>query len=137
MDKTHGPLHACAPIEALDASMYSFVVSKVHTPSVAKLPQNALGRLLLLLFTSQAAALLRWPLSISSARHHHVEVQLSTLSILRLAAAQHIGMACTNHWIYMKVKKRVKFQSLLLFYNTLYSNMCVRILGMMFYDSIS
>ena len=36
MDKTAGPLHACAPNEALDASMYSFVVSKVHTPSVAK-----------------------------------------------------------------------------------------------------
>ena len=70
------------------------------------LTQNALGRLLLLLFTSQAAALLRRPLSISSVRHHHVEVQLSTLSILRLAAAQHIGMACTNHWIYVKVKKR-------------------------------
>ena len=36
MDKTPGPLRACAPIKALDASMYSFVVSKVHTPSVAK-----------------------------------------------------------------------------------------------------
>ena len=34
--KTPIPLHACAPIEALDASMYSFVVSKVHTPSVVK-----------------------------------------------------------------------------------------------------
>ena len=40
MDKTHGLLRACAPIEALDASMYSFVVSKVHTPSVAKLPDS-------------------------------------------------------------------------------------------------
>ena len=34
--KTPIPLCACAPIEALDTSMYSFVVSKVHTPSVAK-----------------------------------------------------------------------------------------------------
>ena len=68
--------------------------------------QNALGRLLLLLSTSQAAALLCWPLSISSVRHHHVEIQLFTLSILHLAAAKHLGMACTNHWIYMKVKKR-------------------------------
>ena len=62
MDKTPVPLRAFAPIEALDASiidtiyasMYLFVISKVHTPSVAK--QNALGRLLLLLSTSQAAA---------------------------------------------------------------------------------
>ena len=36
VDKTPIPLCACAPIEALDASMYSLVVSKVHTPSVAK-----------------------------------------------------------------------------------------------------
>ena len=36
MHKTPVLLHACAPIEALDVSMYSFVVSKVHTPSVAK-----------------------------------------------------------------------------------------------------
>ena len=34
-------------------------------------------------------------------------------------------------------EKKVKFQSLLLFYNTLYSNIRVRILGMTFYDSIS
>ena len=40
MAKTHGPFRACAPIEALDGSMYSFVVSKVHTPSVAKLPDS-------------------------------------------------------------------------------------------------
>ena len=59
----------------------------------------------MLLFTSQAAASLRRPLSISSVRHHHVEIQPSTLLILRLAAAQHLGMACTNHWIYVKVKK--------------------------------
>ena len=36
MDKTPIPIRACAPIEASDASMYSFVVSKVHTPSDAK-----------------------------------------------------------------------------------------------------
>ena len=36
MDKTPILLRACAPIEALDASMYSFVVSSVHTPSIAK-----------------------------------------------------------------------------------------------------
>ena len=40
MAKTHGPFRACAPIEALDGSMYSLVVSKVHTPSVAKLPDS-------------------------------------------------------------------------------------------------
>ena len=40
MDKTHGLLRACALIEALDASMYLFVVSKVHTPSVAKQPDS-------------------------------------------------------------------------------------------------
>ena len=61
------------------------------------LTQNALGRLLLLLFTSQAAASLRPPLSISSVQHHYVEIQPSTLSILRLAAAQHLGMVCANH----------------------------------------
>ena len=68
--------------------------------------QNALVRLLLLLSTSQAAASLCWPLSIFSVRHHHVEIQLFALSILRLAAAKHFGMACTNHWIYVKVKNR-------------------------------
>ena len=36
MDKNPVPFCACAPIEALDPSMYSFVVLKVHTPSVAK-----------------------------------------------------------------------------------------------------
>ena len=36
MDKTPVPLRTCAPIKALDASMYLFAVSKVHTPSVAK-----------------------------------------------------------------------------------------------------
>ena len=36
VDKTPFPLRVCAPIEALDTSMHSFVVSKVHTPSVAK-----------------------------------------------------------------------------------------------------
>ena len=34
-------------------------------------------------------------------------------------------------------EKKVKFQSLLLFYSTLYSNIRVRILGMTFYDGIS
>ena len=36
-----------------------------------------------------------------------------------------------------KGEKRVKFQSLLLFYSTLYSNIRVRILGRTFYDGIS
>ena len=57
------------------------------------------------LFTLQAAALFRWPLSISSVWYHHVKIQLSTPSILHLAAAPYLGMACTNHWIYVKVKK--------------------------------
>ena len=34
-------------------------------------------------------------------------------------------------------EKKVKFQSYLLFYSTLYSNIRVRILGMTFYDGIS
>ena len=135
MDKTPVPLRACAPIEALDASMYSFVVSKVHTPSELQsyLTQNALGRLLLLLFTSQAAASLRRPLSISSVWHHHVEIQPSPLSILRLSAAQHLGMACANHWIYVKVKKcKISVFTIILQYI-----IRVRILGMTFYDGIS
>ena len=97
------------------------------------LTQNALGRLLWLLFTSQAAASLRRPLSISSVWHHHVEIQPSTLSILRLAAAQHLGMACVNHWIYVKVKKcKISVFTIILQYI-----IRVRILGMTFYDGIS
>ena len=97
------------------------------------LTQNALGRLLLLLFTSQAAASLRRPLSISSVWHHHVEIQPSTLSILRLAAAQHLGMACASHWIYVKVKKcKISVFTIILQYI-----IRVRILGMTFYDGIS
>ena len=46
MDKTHGSLRACAPIEALDASMYLFVVSKVHAPSGAKQPDSKCFRVL-------------------------------------------------------------------------------------------
>ena len=92
------------------------------------LTQNALGRLLLLLFTSQAAASLRRPLSISSVWH-----QPSTLSILHLAAAQHLGMACANHWIYVKVKKcKISIFTIILQYF-----IRVRILGMTFYDGIS
>ena len=97
------------------------------------LTQNALGKLLLLLFNSQAAALLRRPLSISSVWHHHLEIQPSTLSILCLAAAQHLGMACANHWIYVKVKKcKISVFTIILQYI-----IRVRIVGMTFNDGIS
>ena len=87
----------------------------------------------MLLFTSQAAASLRRPLSISSVWHHHVEIQPSTLSILHLAAAQHLGMACVYHWIYVKVKKcKISVFTIILQYI-----IRVRILGMTFYDGIS
>ena len=120
MDKTPVPLCACAPIEALDASMYSFVVSKVHTPSVAKLPDSKCFReapdasFHLTSCSFVKTALVHFQCMASSRG-----IQPSTLSILRRAAAQHLGMSCVNHWIYVKVKN-VKFQSLLLFYNTLY-----------------
>ena len=87
----------------------------------------------MLLFTSQAAASLRRPLSISSVWHHHVKIQPSTLSILRLAAPQHLGMVCVNHWIYVKVKKcKISVFTIILQYI-----IRVRILGMTFYDGIS
>ena len=87
----------------------------------------------MLLFTSQAAASLRRPLSISSVWHHHMEIQPSTLSILRLAAAQHLGISCVNHWIYVKVKKcKISVFTIILQYI-----IRVRILGMTFYDGIS
>ena len=36
MDNTPGLLHACALNEAVDASLYSYVISKVFTPSIIK-----------------------------------------------------------------------------------------------------
>ena len=121
MAKTHGPLRACAPIEALDGSMYSFVVSKVHTPSVAKLPDSKCFReALVASFHLTSCSFVKTALVHFSVRHHHVEIQPSILSILRLAAAQHLGMACANHWIYVKVKKGKISVFIINFYNTLY-----------------
>ena len=102
----------------------------------SNLTQNALGRLLLLLSTSQAAASLSWPLSISSVRHHHMEIQLSANKTAPRSST------ASWHGLYKPMdlresEKKVKFQSLLLFYNTLYSNIRVCILGMTFYDGIS
>ena len=62
-----------------------------------------------------------------------MEIQPSTLSILRLAAAQHLGMACTNNWIYVNVKKG----KISVFAIILYSYIRVCILGMTLYDNIS
>ena len=36
VDNTPGPLRTCALNEALDACLYSYMVLKVHTPSVIK-----------------------------------------------------------------------------------------------------
>ena len=93
-------------------------------------------RLPLFLSTSYAAASLWRPLSISSVWHHHVEIQLSTLYTAPSSST------ASWHGLYKPLdlhegERRVKLQSYLLFYNTLYSNTLARILGVMFNDSIS
>ena len=137
MDNTTGPLRACVLNEAFDASPHLYLVSKVQTPSVIKQPDSKCFRGLLLLFsTSHAAASLRRPLSISSLWHHHVEIQLSTLYTAPSSNT------ASWHGLYKPLDlhegaRRVKLQSYLLFYNTLYSNTLAQILGVTFNDGIS
>ena len=138
MDNTPGPLCACALNKALDASMHSHVVSKVLIPSVMKQPDSKCFReapvvsFHLTCCSFVMMALVHFKSMASSCGNS----TLYTLSILCLAAAQHLGMACTNHWIYIhKGERRVTLHSLLLFYNTLYSNTHVRILGVTFQSS--
>ena len=138
MDKTLDPLRACAPIEALDASMYSFVVSKVHTPSVAKQSDSKCFReapvasFHLTSYSFIMMALVHFQCTASSRGN-------STLHTFNTAPS---SSTVSWHGLYKPLdlresEKKIKFQSFLSFYNTLYSNICVRILGMTFYDGIS
>ena len=138
MDKTPVPLRACAPIEALNASMYSFVVSKVHTLSVAKqrdskcFREAPIASFHLTSCSFVMMALVHFQCTASS--HGN-----STLRIFNIAPS---SSKVSWYGLYKPLdlregEKKVKFQSLLLFYSTLYSNIHVRILGMTFYDGIS
>ena len=138
MDKTPIPLRAYAPMEALDASMYSFVISKVHTPSVAKQRDSKCFR--------EAPVASFHLTSCSFVMMALVHFQCKALSrgnsTLRTFNTAPSSSKASWHGLYKPLdlregEKKVKFQSLLLFYNTLYSNICVRILGMTFYDDIS
>ena len=117
MDKTPGPLRACAPIEALDASMYSFVVSKVHTPSVAKQPDSKCFREapVASFHLTVMMALVYFQCTASSCGN-------STLHTFNAAPSSSTASwhACTNHWIYVKVKKG-KISVFAIIFNTLYS----------------
>ena len=135
MDKTPSPLRACAPNEALDASMYSFVVWKVHTPSIAKQPYSKCFRKAPVAFFHLPScsfvmmALVHFQCTASS--HGN-----STPHTFNTAPS---SSTASWHGLYKPLdlhegERRVKF---LLFYNTLYRNIHVRIIGMTSYDSIS
>ena len=138
MDKTPIPLRAGVPIEVLDASMYSFVVSKVHTPSVAKQRDSKCFREapVASFHLTSCSFVMMAPVHFQCAASSHGN---STLHTFNTAPS---SSKASWHGLYKPLdlregEKKVKFQSLLLFYSTLYSNIRVRILGMTFYDGIS
>ena len=121
MDKTPVPLRACAPIEALDASMYSFVVSKVHTPSVAKLPDSKCFR------EAPVASFHLTSCSFAKTALVHFQCMASSRGNSTLYTFNTAPSSSTASWHGLckpldlrEGEKNVKFQSLLLFYNTLY-----------------
>ena len=138
MDKTPIPLRACTPIEALDASMYSFVVLKVHTPSVAKQRDSKCFR------EAPVASFHLTSCSFVMMALVHFQCTASSHgnSTLRTFNTAPSSSKASWHGLYEPLdlcegEKKVKFQSLLLFYSTLYSNIRVRFLSMKFYDGIS
>ena len=121
MDKTPVPLCAYAPIEALDASMYSFVVSKVHTPSVAKLPDSKCFR------EAPVASFHLTSCSFVKMALVHFQCMASSRGNSTLYTFNTAPSSSTASWHGLckpldlrEGEKNVKFQSLLLFYNTLY-----------------
>ena len=121
MDKTPVPLRAYAPIEALDASMYSFVVSKVHTPSVAKLPDSKCFR------EAPVASFHLTSCSFVKTALVHFQCMASSRGNSTLYTFNTAPSSSTASWHGLckpldlrEGEKNVKFQSLLLFYNTLY-----------------
>ena len=121
MDKTPVPLHAYAPIEALDASMYSFVVSKVHTLSVAKLPDSKCFR------EAPVASFHLTSCSFVKMALVHFQCMASSRGNSTLYTFNTAPSSSTASWHGLckpldlrEGEKNVKFQSLLLFYNTLY-----------------
>ena len=123
MDKTPVLLHACAPIEALDASMHSFVVSKMHTPSIAKQRDSKCFR-----EAPVASFHLTSCSFVMMALVHFRCMALSRgNSTLRTFNTAPSSSKASWHGLYKPLnlregERRVKFQSLLLFYSTLCSN---------------
>ena len=118
--------------------MYSFVISKVHTPSVTKQPDSKCIR--------EAPFAFFHLTSCSFVMMALVHFQCTALSCgnstLHTFNTAPSSSTVSWHGLYKPLdlhegERRVKFQSLLLFYNTLYSNIHVSILGMTFYDGIS
>ena len=138
MDKTSVPLRACAPIEALDAFMYLFVVLKVHTSSVAKQRDSKCFReapvasFHLTSCSFVKMALVHFQCTASS--HGNLTSRTFNTAPSRSKASWH---GLYKPLDLREGEKKVKFQSLLLFYSTSYSNIRIRILGMTFYDGIS
>ena len=141
MDNTPGLLCACAPNEALDASLHSFVVSKAYASSVTKQPNSKCFR------EAPVASFHLTCCSFAMTTLVHFECMASsrgnsTLHTFNTAPSSTTASWVSWHGLYKPLdlregEKRVQFQSLILCYNTLDSNICVRICGMMFYDSIS
>jgi len=134
VDNTTGPLCACVLNEALDASLHLYLVSKVKTPSVIKQPDSKCFR---------EAPIVSFHLiccSFVMTALIHFECMASSCG----NSALHCPSSRTASWhgLYKpldlhKGERRVKLQFYLLFYNTLYSNIRARMLGVTFYDGIS
>ena len=134
MDNTPGPSWACVLNEVLDTSLHSYVVSKVYTPSVIKQSDSKCFReapivpFHLTRCRFVMTALVHFERMVSSRRN-------SALHTINTAPSSSTASwhGLYKPWVCMKVKE----ESLLLFYSTLYSNIHVYILSVTFYDGIS
>ena len=137
MDNTTGPLCACVLNDALDASLHLYLVSKVQTPSVIKQPDSKCFR------EAPIVSFYLTYCSIVMTALVHFKCMASSRGNSALHALYYPSSSTASwHGLYKPFdlhegERRVKLQSYLLFYNTLYSNTCARILGVMFYDGIS
>ena len=137
MDNTTGPLRTCVLNEALDASLHLYLVLKVQTPSVIKQPDSKCFReapivsFNLICCSFVMTALVYFKCMASSCGKSALHALYCPSS--RTASWHGLYKPLDLH----KGERRVKLQSYLLFYNTLYSNTCARILVVTFYDGIS
>ena len=97
-DNIPGLLCACALNETLDTSLFLYVISKAHTPSVMKQPDLKYFREALIVpFHLTCCSFVMTAFVHFECMASSREIQFFPLLILRLAEPLHLGMACTNH----------------------------------------